>query len=186
VALTNQFSKGPGSRSIPATLLIPDGAQDPYPYLWVGGLPATSVTLPGASGTPVAGTFYYGAIYVPHRMVLTGATNLIGLTGGTDKVIYVLWDADGALKAYTAVAGVTVGTTQTLQTRIPFTDPVTVDGPSIYYLGLQINGTTARFNWMEVGNHPCSSFTGVFGTMAAITTPATTFTTDKSPVMGTY
>jgi hypothetical protein len=177
-----KVSTGPGGKGEVGHIVVP---QTQYPYLWVLGQGPLSTTTPGTDSACTDGTFYAGAVFVPARTLITGATNLIGSVGGTDKVIYYLWDSTGALLAWTAVAGTTVGTTATMQTRLAFVDPVTIDGPALVYAGCIFNGTTAKFRTHAIGNGPAFSSTGTFGTNAALTV-ATTFTADKAPVMGLY
>jgi hypothetical protein len=185
MATSRKISTGPGGKGDLANIVVPDAGQLPYPYLWAAGIPALSTTTPGTDVACSNGDFYYAMIFIPTRVEITGATNLIGSVGGTDKVIYYLWDATGAVLASTAVAGVIVGTAATLQTRIPFIDPITIDGPGRYFVGAQFNGTTAKFRAHAIGNHPTGSTAGTFGTGGAIT-PPTTFTADKGPVICLY
>ena len=183
--LINPRSFGPGALDRPATnLIVGDGVNGPYPYLWVLGQGPLTTTTPGTDAACTNGTFYAGAILVPHRVTITGATNLIGSVGGTDKVIYYLWDKNGAVIQTTVLAGVTVGTTATMQTRQAFLDPVVLD-PGLYYAGAIFNGATAKFRAHAIGNGPAFSSTGTFGTNAALTTAAT-FTADKAMVLGLY
>lgn len=177
-----KVSTGPGAKGELGNIVVPAAE---HPWLWVLWQGPLSTTTPGTDTAATNGTFYAGALWVPGRTTFTGATNLIGSVGGTDKVIYYLWDKDGALLAWTAVAGTTVGTAATMQTRLAFVDPVTVDGPTYVYAGLIFNGTTAKFRSHAIGNGPAFSSTGTFGTNAALTV-ATTFTADKAPIMGLY
>jgi hypothetical protein len=178
----NKVSTGPGGRGDVASVVV---GPSNYPYLWVLEQGPLSTTTPGTDAACTSGTFYAGAVRVPATATFTGATNLIGSVGGTDKVIYYLWDSAGLVIAYTALAGVTVGTAATMQTRIPFVEPVLVDGPCLLYAGCIFNGTTAKFRAHAIGNAPAFSSTGTFGTNASLVTAAT-FTADKAPVMGLY
>ena len=179
---TTKVSTGPGGLGEVSSIIVP---QVSYPYLWVHEQRPLSTTTPGTDVACTNGTFYCGSIRVPNRTTITGATNLIGSVGGTTKVIYYLWDSTGAVIAYTALAGTVVGTAATMQTRLAFVDPVTIDGPTLIYGGVIFDGTTAKFRAFAIGNDPAFSSTGTFGTNASITVAAT-FTADKAPVMGLY
>jgi hypothetical protein len=143
----------------------------------------------GTDVTPVDGTRYSCSIFVPHNLIMTGIGYLIGSAGGTDKAIAELHDADGKLLAYSATAGVTVGTLATFQ-ELPFTAPVEVAGPGWYFLSITMNGTTARLRTIATAigaaqTQLTKSATGTFGTVGDLTVP-TTFTADKGPIAYTY
>lgn len=151
--------------------------------------PALTSLTAGTDVTPVAGTRYTSEILVPYNMTMTGIGYLIGTAGGTDKAIVELHDANGTLLAYSAVAGVTVGTLATFQ-EIPFTAPVEVIGPQKYYLSVTMNGTTARLRAIATAlgvsqTLTTKSATGTFGTVGDLTVP-TTFTADVGPIAYTY
>ena len=137
----------------------------------------------GTDAVSVAGSVYVASLWVPESFLSTGATLLNGTTAGTDKLIYVLYDAGGAKLANTAVAGTTASGTDAFQ-GIAWTAPQVVTGPARYFLGLQVNGTTTKkrtvatvTNTTLVGN----SRTGTFGTLPAITVP-TSLTADTAVV----
>ncbi len=146
---------------------------------------ATSLTY-GTDKTPVATETYFAEISIPANVTLTGIEALIGSVGGTDKFVFALYSSTGAVVANTAVAGVTVGTTATFQ-RIAFTTPYQAKGPAQFFVGVQVNGTTARLRTIPVGpTLACGKKTGeTFGTLTTIT-PPTTFTADLGPVANTY
>ena len=155
---------------------------------WITWPALTSLTA-GTDVTPVDGTRYTCEIFVPYNMIMTGIGYLIGTAGGTDKAIAELHDADGTLLAYSAVAGVTVGTLATFQ-ELPFTAPVEVIGPQKYYLSITMNGTTARLRTIPTAlgvsqTLTTKSATGTFGTVGALTVP-TTFTAGVGPIAYTY
>ena len=141
--------------------------------------------------TDVAGKIWYSAIQIPASVVLTGACQLNGNGTLADKMIFALWDRNGNLLANTATAGVTQSGTSVLQCQA-FTAPVVVQGPNLYYIGVQGNGTTAAsIAAIPTGGAPTNYPTGVqtggtFGTIGAITSPATTFTNGVGPIMAVY
>ena len=60
--------------------------------------------------TTVAGSRYYTGVSVGTTVQVHGITALVGSTGGTDKWLAELHDAEGNLLATSATAGATVGT----------------------------------------------------------------------------
>src|SRR5207249_2599407 len=134
--------------------------------------------------TPANGTQFVTSLFLPAGKLLTGIAYLIGSVGGTDKVYAVLYDAGGAVLTNSSVAGggATVGTAANQQT-LAFTATYQAIGGRMYYVGISINGVTARLRTV-----PAHTQFGVFansvaqthGTVAAIT-PVTAFTADKAP-----
>ena len=141
--------------------------------------------------TDVSGKIFYSAIQIPNSQILTGACQQNGSGTLADKMIFALWDRNGNLLANSATAGTTQSGTSQLQCQA-FTAPVVVQGPNIYYIGVQGNGTTAAsIAAIPTGgaptNYPTGTQTGgTFGTIGAITSPATTFTAGVGPIMAVY
>jgi len=125
-----------------------------------------------ADKTTVAGSRYYVGVSLGFDALLTGVAVLVGATGGTDKWIVELHDANGNLVATSATAGTTAGTADTVQ-EIAFTAPYQATAGN-YFLALQSNGTTATPAVYAAASLPLltGSATGTFGTGAAITPPA--------------
>lgn len=141
---------------------------------------------------PVAGSVFYRKFTISQPITLTGLQYLIGATGGTDLVVGYVFNAAGQAMGNTNLAGATVGTALSWQqlafvsgsgtTAVPLTLPA-----GVYYIALQMNGTTARF---ATYNAPgltlvTGSTTGAFGTQGTIT-PATTYTANLGPVLVPY
>ena len=148
-------------------------------------------TVPAAttSGTDTFGvvdnSMFVTAITLPCNMTITGISYLIGSVGGTDKAIAVLFDSAGNPLAWSAIAGTTVGTTATMQ-HLAFITPYVASGPGLYFVGIQLNGATAKIRTQVFGDHPAAVFpTLTFGAPAAIV-PPTTFTASKGPICMTY
>ncbi len=158
------------------------------------------------SHTPVAGTIYYsqyniGFTYTPtprgsaiseQSFAATGMNVAVGATGGTDTLHVGVYNSAGVLVARSATAGVTLGTALTIQ-QVPLyqadgstVGPVTLPS-GVYYLAVQLSGTTGRFQTINSPIWPVvtGSQTGVSGTLAAIT-PPTTYTADKGPLVSLY
>jgi hypothetical protein len=143
----------------------------------------------GTDTTPANGTQFVTSLFLPVGKLLTGVSYLIGSVGGTDKVYAVLYDAAGAALANSSLAsgGATVGTAATQQ-ALAFTATYQAIGGRMYYVGVSINGITARLRTVPAhtqGGLFANSVAQTHGTVAAIA-PMTTFTADKAPVVFVY
>jgi hypothetical protein len=154
-----------------------------FKSIYAGGVAPLAATS-GTDTTPADGKVFISAIQVPHTMSITGISYLIGSVGGTDKAIAILFDSDGNVVANSATAGTTVGTAANFQ-RLAFTEAYTAKGPGLYYVGIVMDGTTARLRTHAAGDHPTDSVSQTFGTPVAIT-PPTTFTADEGPIAVLY
>lgn len=143
----------------------------------------------GTDTTPASGTQFVTSIQVGANSVITGIAYLIGSVGGTDRVYAALYDSTGALLANSTLAssGTVVGTAATVQ-ALDFTSAYSAKGPATYYVGISMNGGTARLRTVPAQVHAglrAGQVAQVHGTVAAIT-PPTTFTADKAPIVYTY
>lgn len=154
-----------------------------FTSFYTGGVTPLSTTS-GTDKTPADGTVFISAVNIPANTTVTGVSYSIGTVGGTDKAIAMLFDSDGTLVANSAVAGTTVGTTATFQ-RLAFTSTYSAVGPGLYFVGIQMNGTTARLRTHAAGDHPTDAISQTFGTPVDITIP-TTFTADEGPIAVLY
>lgn len=139
----------------------------------------------GTDTTPVSGTVYVNSVYIPDNCTLTGVAVMNGSVVTNNAIIVSLYTKAGVLVANSALAGTTTAGVDTIQ-RVPFTATYAAKGPQKYFVGVSYNGTTDRLNTMPVGFHPTTSQAGVFGTLAAISSPPTTFTTAVGPISATY
>lgn len=156
--------------------------------------------------TMVAGSIYYvgigiGYIYTPtprgsaiseNSFSVTGINVPVGTPGGTDTWHVYVFNSGGTLVARSATAGVTAGTALTIQ-QIPLylpdgstAGPVTLPSAQ-YYIGLQSNGTTAKFKSINspIWSTNTSSQTGTAGTAPTFTAP-TTYTANLGPLASFY
>lgn len=172
--------------------------------MWVVGGPLTNPAQPYSAFTTLSpglevasnstshvdGTIWFSQIFIPKTVVLTGACQLNGATVTTDNTIVALYDAGGVLMANSAVAGVADASNASIYQCQAFTSKVIVPGPATYYAAIQTKGTTDNFQAYAAGSAPTNygtqSQTGTFGTLAAMTTPTTTFTANKGPLMMVY
>jgi hypothetical protein len=164
---------------------LPELQTEPY-TAW--GTFTAPYALATSAVTDVAGKIWFSQLYVGNNATLTGACILNGATVGTDKWILGLYDSSGALIANTNLSGTTTSGTSTHQC-IAFTATVRVVGPQTYYIAVQGNGTTDKFQAYAAGaaptNYGTGSQTGTFGTLASIT-PTTSFTAANGPLMLVY
>jgi hypothetical protein len=148
-----------------------------------GGITVTQVA-DGNDTTPVVTETYLAEVFVPANMTITGIAIFNGSVAA-NSLIAVLYDSTGAVVANSALAGTAASGTDAFQ-RLPFTTPYAAKGPATYYVGLQANGTSYRFNSHIAGNFGASKKTAeVFGTLTTIT-PPTTFTTAQGPIASLY
>lgn len=141
----------------------------------------------GLDKTMVSGSRYYSSINIGFPSVLTGASVRVGTTGGTDSWILELHSPTGVLLATTATAGTTAGTASTWQ-QIAFTATYNLLVPGTYFIAVQSNGTSAKFDSVNAPTNSgvmTGSATGVFGTGASIT-PPTTYTANLGPKVLVY
>lgn len=143
----------------------------------------------GTDTTPADGTHFVTSLYVPCNATLTGVGYLIGSVGGTDKVYAALYSSAGALLANSSVAagGATVGTAANVQ-ALAFTTAYAAKGPDLFYVGISMNGNTARLRTVPAHTQAGlwgNSVAQTHGSVAAIT-PMTAFTADKAPVCFVY
>jgi len=143
----------------------------------------------GTDTTPADGTQFVTSLYLPVSMTLTGVAYLIGSVGGTNRVYAVLYDSTGAVLRNSSLTtgGAVVGTAANIQT-LDFTSTYLARGPGRYFVGISMNGNTARLRTV-----PGFCQAGIFGNSAAQThgtvaaiSPITTFTADKAPVLFVY
>lgn len=141
----------------------------------------------GLDKTMVAGSRYYSSFVIGNPAILTGISIRVGTAGGTDSWILELHSPTGALLATTATAGTTAGTASTWQ-QIAFTATYNLTQPGTYFIAVQSNGTSAKFDSLNAptsGAVVTGSATGVFGTGASIT-PPTTYTANLGPKVLVY
>jgi len=115
--------------------------------------------------------------------LVTALGYLKGTVVGTDKVCLILYDGAGVVLGQTLGDGTTVSAGADAFQEVDLVTPVTaVKGK--HYVGLQINGTTAKLRLMAANTYLrfTSKITGeTFGTATALT-PPTGFTATVGPV----
>lgn len=145
-----------------------------------GGVPVIT-SASGNDTTPAVTETYIAEIFVPAPVRVTGFANFNGSVA-SGNIQVGLFSAAGALlaqSASTAMSG-----TDAFQ-RVPFSAPLNL-APGTYYIGLQVDNTTARVNTHVIGNFGASKKTGeTYGTFTTIT-PPTTFTANQGPMGNLY
>jgi hypothetical protein len=161
--------------------------QDTAPHGFANWQPVAATS--GSDTTPASGSHFVTSIFVPVNKTVTGAAYLIGSVGGTNLVYAALYEAGGTVVTNSTIVGggVTVGTAANLQT-LNFTSTSDIKGPALYYVGISMNGTTARLRTVPAfcqGGIFGNTVTQTHGSVAAITAP-TSFVADKAPVVFLY
>jgi len=139
------------------------------------------------SKTMAAGTTYVANLNVGFPATFTGVSIAVGSTGGTDLWEVGLFNNAGTLLANSVTTGTTAGTALTWQ-QIAFTATYTLLIPGTYWIGLQSNGTTAKFLALNSPTNPTftGSRTGSAGTITFPTTVPTTYTANLGPMALLY
>lgn len=168
---------------------LDNGAQPQTAALNLSQLAALITVLSNhADKTTVAGSRYFTGLTLGADTQINGIAALIGSTGGTDKWLAELYDANGNLLATSATAGATVGAAGAIQ-DFDFTAPYAATAGD-YFVAIQTNGTTAKLATYNMPSTLASglltgSATGTFGTGADIT-PPTTYTANVGPIVQPY
>lgn len=145
----------------------------------------------GTDTTPAEKKLFLAGLWLPVNKTIKGIGFLVGSVGGTNKAVVGLFDASGQLlaKSTETSEGTTVGTAAEVQ-ELDFTSTYDAVGPGYYFLGVTMNGNTARLRTVpkNVGG---SNMRGGEVTLAAknvlaAITPPTSFTPDKAPVCYVY
>lgn len=143
-------------------------------------------------------------ILVPLNRIVSNIAFLQGSGSVTDNWIGVIYDSYGHIVASTALAGIAQSGASTFQvqaigltysynpatglyTSAPATS-VALNGPAQYYVGIQINNTSANAINLVATNTfldvCCAAVAaGTFGTIPSTITPLTTFTALKGPIV---
>lgn len=148
-----------------------------------GGYPAIATTS-GNNSTPSTTETYVTEIFVPYNMTITG----VALFNGSDvtgNVTVGLATAAGAPIA-AAKSASTAGSGVDAYQRVPFAVAYAAVGPARYYIQVQYDSATARYNTHTVGNFGCLvQTTQTYGTLASFTAP-TTFVTNVCNMASLY
>lgn len=146
-----------------------------------GASPA-KVSTDGTDSTPVITETYIAEVFVPAGMTITGLAFFNGSVA-SGNVKGFLTDSAGNVVASTASTA--MSGTDAYQ-KLDLSTAYAAAGPATYYVCLQVDNTTARFNTHTVGTFGASKKTGTtYGTLTSVT-PPTTFTTALGPIASLY
>jgi len=151
--------------------------------MWIGQT-APQVSTDFNNSTPVVTETYISEIFVPCNMTITG----IALFNGSDvtgNVTVGLATSAGAPIAAAKSASTAGSGVDSIQ-RVPFAVAYAAVGPATYYIQVQYNSGTARYNTHVLGNHGVLVQTSqTYGTLMSFTAPST-FVTNVGNVGGLY
>lgn len=174
-------------------IIAPNGGIAPintgFTAFGTGGILNTLNTSSGTSTTPIAGTIYWAAVFIPMNITVTGVTYTTGAASASCNVIGALYNSSGTLLSNSALAGIAVSTTGVKQvlTFVGAGGTVNITGPSVYYIALQFSAITGSFRSFSNASEGfvTGSTTGTFGTLPSIT-PGTTYATGVGPFASTF
>ena len=142
------------------------------------------VSTDGTDSTPVTTETYVSEVFVPCNMTVTGVALFNG-SNVTGNVTVGLADSTGAPIAAAKSASTAGSGTDAFQ-LIPFAAPYAAKGPATYYVQVQYDSGTARYNTHTIGIHGVTKQTSqTYGTFTSFT-PPTTFTTALGNMGGLY
>lgn len=152
------------------------------PTVYHSGSAAPPTTTSGTDTTPVITEEYVCEVFVHMNSLLTGVSLLNG-SAVSGNVTVILYDSNGAIVANSAS---TAQSGTAAYQKIPFASTYVARGPAKYFIGLQVDNTTARFRSHILGNFGAAKKTGgTYGTLTTLTVP-TTFTTGVGPIADVY
>lgn len=172
MATVGQLNKGGIGPAIPYT----------GPTVFHSGSSAPDTTTTGTDTTPVITEEYVSEVFVHLNAQLTGIAILNGSVA-SGNVTVILYDSNGAIVANSAS---TAQSGTAAYQKIPFASAYFAKGPAKYFIGLQVDNTTARFRTHILGNFGAAKKTAqTYGTLTTLT-PPTTFTTGLGPIADVY
>lgn len=152
------------------------------PTVYHTGASAPPTATSGTDTTPVITEEYVAEVFVHMNTKITGVALLNG-SAVSGNVTVILYDSSGNIVANSAS---TAQSGTAAYQQIPFATAYIAKGPAKYFIGLQVDNTTARFRSHILGNFGASKKTAqTYGTLTALTAP-TTFTTNLGPIADTY
>lgn len=160
------------------------------PGFFAGGWNPNTATS-GTDTTPAEKKLFVTSVWIPSFKICKGIGYLVGSVGGTNKAVAGLFNSAGLVVAKTSetTEGTLVGTAAEIQ-EIAFTSEYAAAAPGLYYIGITMNGNTARLRSIPTN----TAGSNIFTTEASLTTknvletitPPTTFTGNKGPVAWVY
>lgn len=163
------------------------------PPAFYAGFFAPQTATSGTDATPAEKKLYVTQLFVPCNKRVKGIGYLVGSVGGTNKAIAALFDYEGNKLANSTetTEGTTVGTAAEVQS-LALAAPYNLIGPGTYYIGITMNGNTARYRSLVANTaSPLGTVTGEISLTtknvlpASVTLP-TEFAAGKGPVAWVY
>ncbi len=148
-----------------------------------GGYPAIAAGS-GNNSTPVTTETYVSEVFIPCNMTITGVAIFNG-SDVTGAMTVGLADSTGA-PITAAKSASTSGSGTDAYQLVPFATAYAAAGPATYFIQVQYNSATARYNTHTVGNHGVLvQTTQTYGTFTSFT-PPTTFVTNVGNMASLY
>jgi hypothetical protein len=145
----------------------------------------------GTDTTPAEKKLFVASIFLPVNKTIKGIGYLVGSVGGTNKVVAGLFSSTGVLLANSSQAteGATVGTAAEIQ-ELDLTSAYKATGPGVYFIGITMNGNTARLRTIPKNTAGANVFSKEItittkNTLANITAPSA-IEADKGPIAWVY
>lgn len=156
------------------------GGANYYTNVPVGSVGNASL---GNDSTPVAGTTYYTSLFIPRYFT---APSLYFMNGNavSGKFIISLYNVKGTLITNSSLSGTNQSGVNSFMQGVLLATAI-MNAPGIFYVGLQFDGTVARFRTVASSTYVdilSKSTAGSFGTIPAFT-PPTTFVTATAPIV---
>lgn len=175
---------------MPSERITPGGTAIEARAINLTNWPINTATA-GTNVNPVITVTYYGSLWVPGDIFVTGVRILLGSASNNGNVLLALYNEGGTLLGNSALAGTSTGASTAVMLSVPLTAPAIVTGPRYLFVAAQFSNASDAFRAIPSqcdGGAVGGSQTGtVFGTLPnPLTISATAFTADKAPVFALY
>ena len=158
-------------------------SASPRGHIHTGSYPAI-ISTSGNDSTPSTTETYVSEVFVPCNMTITGVAVFNGSNVTGNMTVGLASSAGTPIAA--AKSASTAGSGVDAYQLVPFATPYAAVGPATYFIQVQYDSATARYNTHTVGTHGVLvQTTQVYGTLASFT-PPTTFVTNVSNMASLY
>jgi hypothetical protein len=172
-----------------ASVVATEAASNPTGF-WAGDwMPPTNES--GTDTTPAEKKLFVSSVFLPCSKTINGIGYLVGSVGGTNKAVAGLFGVGGELLGHSSetTEGTLVGTAKEIQ-ELALTTPYFATGPGTYFIGITMNGGTARLRTIPsntIGSNLFSKeITITSKNVLAAITPPTAVEQGKGPVGWVY
>lgn len=187
VAVGNNLSVA-GTAAFTGAITPSGGIASPtgFPGAFTGGWhPNTAES--GTDATPAEKKLFVASLFLPVAKKIKGIGFLVGSVGGTNKAVAGLFDSAGKLLGHSSetTEGTVVGTAKEIQ-ELNLTAEYAAAGPGLYFVGITMNGNTARLRTIPKNTIGSNLLSGELtlaakNVLADIVAPAA-LVADKGPV----